>query len=181
MSDVDNWPRVIQLAWQLFNEKGELAGERCDLIKPEGFTVPVTDFHIKHNLTQVRCEDHGIPILIALQEFSHAMKECKYIIAHNMDYDYPVTGAEFIRLGAKSGSKPHKICTMKSSTNFVGIPGKYGFKFPNLNELHNKLFQSDFSGAHDALNDVRACAKCFFELIKLQIINLPPCQNTANE
>jgi hypothetical protein len=54
---------------------------------------------------------------------------------------------------------------MKESTAYCAIPGRYGdCKYPNLTELHRKLFQKAFDGAHDALADVRACKAAFFEL-----------------
>jgi DNA polymerase-3 subunit alpha len=40
VSDVDNWPRLVQLAWQLFDDKGELIGSEDYIIRPEGFTIP---------------------------------------------------------------------------------------------------------------------------------------------
>ena len=53
---------------------------------------------------------------------------------------------------------------MKESTDFCALPGMYGFKYPNLTELHRKLFQKAFDGAHDALADVRACKAAYYEL-----------------
>lgn len=37
-------------------------------------------------------------------------------------------------------------------------------KWPTLQELHTFLFGVGFEGAHDALVDVRACAKCYWEI-----------------
>ena len=53
---------------------------------------------------------------------------------------------------------------MLSATDYCQLPGRYGFKWPTLQELHSTLFNESFDGAHDALSDVRACARCFFEL-----------------
>ena len=90
-----------------------------------------------------------------------------------MSFDEKIVGAEMIRLGMKSENKPTKICTKEVSTDFCQIPNQNGFasfKWPKLEELHRKLFEVDFEGAHDALNDVMACAKCFFELKRLEVI-----------
>ena len=60
---------------------------------------------------------------------------------------------------------------MLHSTNYCKIPRfNREYKWPNLTELHKKLFDCDFENAHDALSDVKACAKCFFELKKQEII-----------
>ena len=56
---------------------------------------------------------------------------------------------------------------MKSTTDFCQLPGPYGYKWPRLEELYQKLFGEDFENRHQALADVRACAKCYFELRRL--------------
>ena len=61
---------------------------------------------------------------------------------------------------------------MKSMTDIMQLPGPYGFKYPSLNELHNWLFGCSFEGAHDALDDVKATAKCFFELKRKKLITI---------
>ena len=61
---------------------------------------------------------------------------------------------------------------MMSNVEFVGAINKWGKpgKWPKLEELHIKLFGCNFEGAHDALDDVRATAKCFFELKRLGMV-----------
>ena len=59
---------------------------------------------------------------------------------------------------------------MKESTDYCKIPGRYGYKWPNLAELHKKLFNADFEEAHNALVDVEITAKCFWKLKELEII-----------
>ena len=61
-------------------------------------------------------------------------------------------------------------CTMLESTDFCRIPGQYGFKWPSLDQLHRKLFGAPIGGAHTALADTRACARCFFELKQLNVL-----------
>ena len=41
---------------------------------------------------------------------------------------------------------------------------------PKLQELHRKLFGCDFDNAHDALSDIRATEKCFWEMRKRKLI-----------
>ena len=40
ISDVDNWPRVVQIAWQFHDESGKLLENHNLLIKPDGFEIP---------------------------------------------------------------------------------------------------------------------------------------------
>ena len=65
-----------------------------------------------------------------------------------------------------------RVCTMKSSTDFCRIPGSYGLKWPTLTELHLALFNTVFDETHNALKDVEACAKCFFQLKKKGIVDV---------
>ena len=93
------------------------------------------------------------------------------MIAHNMKFDEKILGAEFLRMGHPDHIeiKPRE-CTMLSSTNFCGIPGPYGNKWPKLQELHARLFNEGFDDAHNALADVRVCSKCYFELRRIGVM-----------
>jgi len=59
---------------------------------------------------------------------------------------------------------------MQESTNLCKLPGPRGYKFPKLEELHKVLFGCNFEGAHDALDDIKATERCFWELVKRNII-----------
>lgn len=172
-TDVDNWPRVIQLGWVLTNDTGSVIASRNDLIKPDGWKVPTEPFWIDNGFTQERSEMEGIPILDALTSFHQAKMKADILVAHNLNFDHRITWAEFIRNGMEPRSGMAKICTMMKSTSFCKIPAKRGYKWPKLEELHQTLFGCDFEGAHDAGSDVLATMKCFFELLRLGVIELP--------
>ncbi len=59
---------------------------------------------------------------------------------------------------------------MERTTNFCAIDGPYGYKWPKLSELHFKLFNTGFEEAHNAAVDIKATAKCFWELKRLNKI-----------
>ena len=40
VTDTDNWPRMVQLAWECHDDTGKLTASECYLIKPEGYTIP---------------------------------------------------------------------------------------------------------------------------------------------
>jgi DNA polymerase III subunit epsilon len=172
MLDVNNWPRVTQLAWIVTNEFGEISQEFQSLIKPDGWEIPKEKFFLDNNMSTERCESEGQSMPHILNCFIQDAIECDYLVAHNISFDYNILGAEMIRYEKKVGKKLNQICTMKSTTDFCQLPGPYGFKWPKLEELHRKLFNCEFEGAHDALFDVRITVKCFFELLKLNIIKL---------
>lgn len=173
VTDLANWPRIIQFAWAIFTDGGLMVAGRKDLIKPDGWVVPTEKFWIDNGFSHEQNLQHGIPIAEALAHFIEQIDENATVIAaHNLNFDLNITGAEMIRHGLKARAQRKKVCTMLSSTDYCKIPGGYGkYKWPKLIELHLKLFGVGFDGAHDALEDVKACARCYFEL-QNQNVNL---------
>lgn len=174
MSDVKNWPRVTQLAWQKASmETGEVLNQHESLIIPDGWIVPKEKFFIDNNMSTERCQDEGKPIHDVLDLLIKDMDDAELIVAHNLQFDHNVVGAEMIRLKKKSIKRLLKVCTMEASTNYLKMPGQYGkYKWPKLLELHKFLFGEEFDMAHDAMVDVDACRKSFFELIKRDVIQI---------
>lgn len=166
VTDLDNWPRITQLGWQLYDIEEKLINEGDYLIKPDGWEIPKEQFFIDNNMSTERCEEFGIPLKEALGYFIEDIYKAEYMIAHNLKFDVNVLGAELIRTDMLPNKKTKKICTMKESTEFCKIRSFRGYKWPSLTELHVKLFDKEFDGAHDALDDVRATSRCFFELKK---------------
>lgn len=171
MTDLDNWPRVIQLAWLVADSDGNLIRRHKVLIKPQGWKMPVDTFWIDNGFSQEQNELEGIRIEHALDVFVDDLKSCECMVSHNMDFDYNVLGAEMIRAKKSAGKSFKKICTKEYGTDLCKLPGNYGkYKWPKLSELHTFLFSSDFENAHDALSDVLACMKCFYEMVKREVI-----------
>lgn len=171
-TDVNNWPRIVQLGWAVFNEQGQQVRGRQHIIKPDGWIIPKEASDV-HGITLERANDEGISIFSALGLFLADYQDAHTLIAHNLAFDYPVVTAELIRAGLRATKKvENKVCTMESSTKYCKIPGPSGrgYKWPKLEELHQFLFLETFEGAHDAMVDVLACARCFFELKKRGII-----------
>lgn len=170
ITDLNNWPRMIQLAYLLTDDQNNNITGGNYIIKPVGFTIPEDAAKI-HGISTRRALDEGVDLLWVLQEFQAALAQAEYLVAHNISYDEKIVGAEFLR-NSMPDTLPAKtrICTMHSSVDFCAIPGPYGFKWPKLAELHNKLFGKDFDGAHNAFADVSATVKCFWELKRLGII-----------
>ena len=170
VTDLNNWPRLVQLAWLLSDNTGkELTSGSC-IVRPEGFTIPVEVSKI-HGITTERAEAEGVPLETALAEFNKLINRSTHIIAHNISYDEKIIGAEFIRKNVKNAFAEKKlICTKEKGTNFCAIPGGSGFKWPKLAELYIKLFGTGFDGAHNAVADVTATARCFWEMRKRGIL-----------
>ena len=164
----DNWPRMVQLAWQLHDESGKLIENKNFIIKPDGYEIPFAVAKV-HGITTERANRDGVDIKIALHEFHDDLKRSKYNVGHNIEFDINVVGSEFFRLGDLEPlvTKLDEIDTKDVSTEWCAIPGGRGgkFKWPTLTELHTKLFGEGFADAHDAAYDVDATARCFFGLI----------------
>lgn len=178
--DVNNWPRIIQFAFILFDENRNVLAEFCELIKPDGWEVPNEKFWIDNGFSTENNKEKGIFLEDALDVFEKSEKCAKYRIAHNMAFDSKIVRAEFIRVfGADEAPdfKSTKICTMKSGTQFCNLPR---MKWPKLQELHEKLFSHEFENAHDALADVKATAKCFFAMVDRGIIDLEKYKTPEN-
>ena len=174
MQDVDNWPRVAQLAWALFDADKQLISSACHLILPDGWEIPKEQFFIDNGMSTERNMAEGIPIKTVLDQFIENYNQCNFLIAHNLTFDYNIVGAEMIRTKVRANKKLKAICTMETTTQFCKLHGGYGgkYKWPKLEELHHKLFGVKFDNAHDALGDVKATGRCFFELLEKGIITL---------
>lgn len=170
VSDTDNWPRLVQIAWLQYDSTGMRLSEQDYIIKPDGFTIP-EDASRVHGITTERANNEGINLKRVLEEFTSLIDESQVLVAHNMNFDEKIIGAEFVREGIKNSLfETERLCTMKAATDYCRLPGKYGYKWPKLSELHVKLFDADFEEAHNASVDITACAKCFWELKKRGII-----------
>lgn len=174
VNDLSNWPRVVQLAWGLYAPNGSAVQEEVLVIKPDGWVIPEAASSV-HGISTEVASEIGVPMEAALWAFIEAYEQAEVLVAHNLAFDRPVLGAEMLRYAAMPENKvPHSVCTMMASTDFCRLPGGRGgqYKWPQLSELHFRLFGEGFDGAHDALVDVQACARCFFELIDECIIPL---------
>jgi DNA polymerase III epsilon subunit-like protein len=161
---------MVQLAWLLCDEAGNELAHASRIIRPEGFYIPPEASRV-HGITTERALAEGIALAEAVDEALPRIEQAACAVAHNISFDEKILGAECLRLGRPFPFEKKPLrCTMKESTDFCAIPGLYGFKYPNLTELHRKLFKKSFDGAHDALADVRACKAAYFELRTLGVM-----------
>ena len=170
-SDHRNWPRLVQIAWLLADEKANEVASAEHIVKPDGYTIPQDAAKI-HGITTEMATQDGIDLKVVLTAITSNINKASTLIAHNIQFDEKILGAEFLRVGDINvvESKQRK-CTMQEATNYCRLPGgPYGYKWPTLEELHMKLFNKSFEGAHRALTDVRACERCYFELKRLKVM-----------
>ncbi len=174
LTDFANWPRVVQIAWQLHSADGKLISAQSLIVQPEGFTIPFNAEKV-HGISTDRAMREGMPLAEVIERFLNDVGQCIYIAGHNIEFDLNIMGCELLRKGLENTLTAKKSLDTKDlSTDFCALPGGRNgkFKWPTLTELHQKLFNAPFAEAHDAAYDVDATAKCFFGLISVGVIRL---------
>jgi len=172
LTDSDNWPRCIQIAWQLHDKNGVLLEHEDYLVQPEGFNIPY-DAEKIHGISTELAEKKGIPLTEVIEKFQKALAKTNFIVGQNLGFDNNIMGAEFHRLGIENPLLNFPVldtCT-EITAQLCQLPGGRGgkFKLPTLSELHTFLFSKPFSEAHNATADVEATTRCFLELIRRQL------------
>lgn len=174
-TDTENWPRLVQLAWQQY--RGETpSAEGCLIVAPDDWTIPEAASRI-HGITTERAILEGCLIWEVLNIFGQALSISEMVVAHNYWFDFPIVAAEMVRVNHHKVvllEKTPWCCTKESGTDLCKIPKLTGYynnseryKKPSLDELHQFLFNEPIEGRevfHDAMIDVRATARCYFEM-----------------
>ena len=96
LTDFDNWPRVVQLAWQLHGAEGELIEVANHIIRPEGFTIPFNAAKV-HGITTDFALQNGEDLEVILEKFNQSLEKASYIVGHNLDFDRNILGVEYLR------------------------------------------------------------------------------------
>ncbi len=169
IDDLDNWPRVLQVAWVVLNANGSVSQKRM-------YFINHVDLNINEdvcNLTSIDdlvLKNHGVPIEFALRQLNEDAIGSSRIVAHNLDFDMKVISAEFNRLSINNDlERKKKFCTMKESVDLCRIPSSYGYKFPKLEELYYHLFNNSIKQNHRADADVTMTAKCYMRMNDIEI------------
>lgn len=171
LTDFDNWPRCVQLAWQVHDETGRLISKGNYIVKPDGFTIPFNSEKI-HGISTERAHEEGIPLADVMDAFDKDVEKSTFIIGHNLEFDLNIMGSEYLRIERENPltEKIH-IDTKDDATEYCAIPGGRGrYKWPTLSELHDELFDIGFEEAHNAAADVDATARAFLELVRIEVI-----------
>ncbi len=171
ITDTDNWPRCVQISWQLHDAMGNLVDHQDYLVQPDGFNIPYESEQI-HGISTALAEQEGVPLPTVLEKFNEALSKAKFVVGQNVDFDINVMGCEFYRSDVDNPLQELPVldtCT-EHTAELCKIPGGRGgkFKLPTLTELHEFLFGEPFAEAHNATADVEATTRCFFELVRKQ-------------
>ena len=135
ITDLDNWPRVVQLAWQIHDENGALVEVQDNIIYPDGFDIPFNATKV-HGISTERAKSEGKPLEDVLTIFETAIEKCEYLVGHNVNFDLNVTGCEYYRIKGVNpldAKKSLDSCT-ETTAKLCELPGGRGgkFKLPKL-------------------------------------------------
>ncbi len=172
LTDFENWPRLVQLAWQLHDSTGKLLSQGNHIVKPEGFTIPFNAQKI-HGISTERALEVGEDLRAVLDIFKVDLEKAKVLVGHNIEFDNKIIGAEFLRTEQDNLLEEFpNIDTSTETVEFCQLQGGIGGKLkqPKLIELYTKLFGKPFEDAHDAAYDVDATSQAFFECLSRKII-----------
>jgi DNA polymerase-3 subunit alpha len=183
ITDTSNWPRVVQIAWQVHDDMGRLVENMDFLIRPDGFDIPFDAERI-HGISTELAQQYGDPLEDVLMLFNKALEKADFVVGQNVGFDINVLGCEFVRLdlSSKMAEMPVLDTCTEVTAELCKLPGGRGgrFKLPTLTELHQFLFHVPFSEAHNATADVEATTRCFLELIRLGHFTLEKLQKDSS-
>ena len=182
LTDSENWPRCIQIAWQIHDAAGAVISHEDYLIQPDGYTIPFDSEQI-HGISTALAEAQGVPLDEVLEKFHKALDEVDYVVGHNVSFDRNIMGAEYLRSGLEDVFENKAVvdtCT-EETAQLCQLPGGRGgkFKLPTLSELYRFLFQESFMEAHNATADVEATSRAFLELLRQDKIHPKAFDNQA--
>jgi DNA polymerase III epsilon subunit-like protein len=165
LQNVANWPRLVQLAYT-----DSCTGPiRTHVIRPDGWEIP-DEVAAIHGLTTETATQQGVAVAPVLGELLVRLKAATAVVAHNADFDRNVLVGEYFRAFGRQTAQDvdslNWVCTMKSTTDLVRMPGRYGYKWPTLTELYVALFREmPKVQTHRADGDVAILTRCYCELV----------------
>jgi DNA polymerase-3 subunit epsilon len=177
LPDHPSQPHLVQLAAMVFDEQWVPRATYAVIIKPDGWTIPDEVVKI-HGISTELAIAVGVPLVVALASFNHLARACNVHIAHNTPFDMKIITTAYHRAGrAKQMVALNCKDTMQMALPILKIPptekmvkAGFGHKFknPNLTECVRFFFNEELEGAHDALCDVKACARIYKQILELK-------------
>jgi len=168
--DDPNQAWVVQFGYILSNRQ-RIYSSGSFLIKSKGRDIHPMAQKV-HGFSKTEADAWGFPEMLAAVIITDLMSSATTLVCHNFDFDFKMVN--FLLAREKFNfdiSEALTYCTMKQSTNLCKLPHKNrraGYKWPKLEELHQFLFNESFEGAHDAMADVMATRRCYYEMVKPQ-------------
>lgn len=159
-------PHVVQFSAILMASDGREMEMHNLLSRPDGWLIP-DEASAVHGITNEVAMAYGIAEDLVARVCLELFRKASLIVAHNVTFDKFLMRIAMRRYDLIQDSDDawwkglNTFCTMRTMTPICNLPGQYGAKWPKLQEAHKHCFGAEFEGAHDALADVRACARIY--------------------
>ncbi|MDH3005107.1 MAG: PHP domain-containing protein, partial [Candidatus Shikimatogenerans sp. JK-2022] len=163
-----NWPRLIQISWQMYNKFGTLINNNNYYVKPKK-KYKINTIKI-HGITNKFLNIYGINIKKIFKKFLIVLKKSNIIIGHNINYDINILISEFFRY-KNYNSIQILLKKKKIDTQKILI---YNYnKWITLEKLYNILYNIKYKyKLHNAYIDISITILCFLKLIYYKILTL---------
>ena len=175
-TDFADYPHVVQMAW--------IHGCKVEnhIIRPDGWEIP-DDTVAVHGITTEYALEHGEPFAAVVDMFIQDCHDAGLICGHNIHFDTGIVKANILReLGREYYDandvetalyKGKRIDTMRPTMKWVDARMANGrLKFPNLSELYSRCFPGETFPAHNAIEDVKAVARCLPVILEMGLVEL---------
>jgi len=171
---------VVQHAAILFCSKTFREVGTLEFIIDNG--VHIKDFLVDiHGVSTELANQVGVTPLLAYSAFIALADRAdgRVVVAHNAPFDKSMTEIMLDRAGVgteNAWQEMQHLCTMELSAPWCKLPptakqlkaGFTDYKNPNLSEALFALTGETHDGAHNAMNDVRACIKILKRICELK-------------
>lgn len=170
LSDMDpRQPKLVQLGCILFDSNNN------EVAAVKTLVIPLAKIEDKafeaHGISFEEAKNLGVSNENIIELFCDLVDIADVVVAHNAAFDVKV-----MRHAAYNAKIQDDIfigkeirCTKEATTNILRIPSTFkkgGYKWPSLQECMTYFFKEDIIGAHDAMVDVKACARIYQTLIE---------------
>jgi len=180
------WPHIVQLSYIMYDDDtNDIIVMEDNIIKTASDVVISEDSTAIHGITRDISQTRGINLDNALNGFFDALKKADVLVGHNVSFDINIVDVELLRMIYDSPPEisakeltliktklfllrnyKNIYCTMQNSIELcaikvVGKTGREYNKFPRLNELHQKLFDTTPNNLHNSLNDILVTLRCY--------------------
>jgi len=162
VSEPDQWPAIIQLAWIVVDLDGNLVKEENHYLKNRGVKIDPRSYQM-HRITVEDLKKKGVSKRGMLKRLYKDIKRYNaLVVAHFVEFDIKMLAVENIRL--RLDLDLHQLPTYCTMLNSAGENRHPDRSYPSLGELYRHYFNKPMKNEHDALCDARAAAECFLEM-----------------
>ena len=180
------WPHIVQFSYLIYDtELNDIIKTSDNIVKlEEGIKIPEESIKF-HGITDIISYEQGIPLETILTYFFNHLSNVDLLVGHNVSFDINMVKVELMRIiysnltenkNEASKYNLHHItnfknicCTLQDSIKLCNLQvldkfGKPYLKFPQLIELHYKLFETKPNHLHNSLNDILITLRCFIKM-----------------